>query len=166
MKVIEGESMKNLEIATNHLGRCEVKDCKFNLLSDDKTFRICAFGMRETFGCYYKEDAVKVRVDEIKALIKLGVQRGDAADVPEMLDRMVLGKTYYFLFKGHEYTISDSARDQRCCPHCGFRNSRGDFWKRRDKEFVGAVKAERGVLMCFECSNCFKKFYYHSETIL
>lgn len=71
-------------------------------------------------------------------------------------------KVYDFIFKGHHYTFNDAARHQGMCPHCGMNSPDGSFWQESDKAFIG--KAKLGSIMyarCFECPNCFNKFFYH-----
>ena len=81
-------------------------------------------------------------------------------DLSNELDK----KVYDFIFKEHHYTINDSARNQSKCPHCDY-DSRGSMWDRKEdkKDFIGINKiSDNQFLYCFECPNCFGKFFYHS----
>lgn len=74
-------------------------------------------------------------------------------------------KVYEFVFKSHQYTFNDSARNQSLCPHCD-RKSKGFLWNpEEDKEaYLGKKKLNTDIYaLCFECPSCFEKFYYHKN---
>ena len=75
-------------------------------------------------------------------------------------------KVYNFVFKGHNYIPSDRADNQGMCPHCSAQSSDKFMYdpKRDEELFLGYFKVdEMNYIACFECSNCFEKFYYHQE---
>ena len=77
-------------------------------------------------------------------------------------------KSYHFIFKGHEYTVVDSARHQGRCPHCDNKAKDGFMYDAyEDKEaFIGYYKVdEDNYILCFECPKCFEKFYYHMPKV-
>lgn len=77
-------------------------------------------------------------------------------------------KVYNFVFKGHNYIPSDRADNQGMCPHCSCQAPDNFmFDAKRDKElFIGYYKVdEMNCIACFECPECFEKFYYHQERI-
>ena len=80
----------------------------------------------------------------------------------ELLQSFV-GKEYSFTYKNHEYTFKDSARNQRECPHCEFKAPDGSFWNERDSAYIGYYDGfkDGNVAVCFECPECFDRFYYH-----
>ena len=73
-------------------------------------------------------------------------------------------KINQFVFNGHEYNSNDRAANQGRCPHCNEAASdKFMFDAHRDKEcFIGYYNVDDdNCTLCFECSNCFEKFYYH-----
>ena len=71
-------------------------------------------------------------------------------------------KIYSFVFKDHQYIFNDSARNQTECPHCGCNAPDGSFWRVIDKGYIGYCDfGTKEVAVCFECPECFEKFYYH-----
>lgn len=73
-------------------------------------------------------------------------------------------KKYTFDFKGHHYDFNDSARNQGECPHCSTKAPDGDFWRNTDEGYLGYYDFDNVHLgICFECPNCFEKFYYHHD---
>jgi hypothetical protein len=79
-------------------------------------------------------------------------------------------KTFNFVYKGHEYTYNDSARNQSECPHCGASN--GDIRlidpirDGDDFAFMGYKRLnEDTYAVCFHCQNCFNYLFYHMDSI-
>lgn len=71
-------------------------------------------------------------------------------------------KMYTFIFEGHQYTFDDSARNQGRCPHCENQAKDGSFFKYKEDGYIGYHDFKQGeVAVCFECQECFEKFYYH-----
>lgn len=66
----------------------------------------------------------------------------------------IMKKVYGFVFGGHEYTYQDNSRDRGSCPHCGCPGGH---------THIGYYGSGRGRIACFECANCFEKFYFHAE---
>ena len=100
-----------------------------------------------------------------QANIRIGCALAEGKDkVSKDLAKKFLNKKYDFIFKGHQFTLKDSARDQTRCPHCNERSSDGNLWKITDKSFIGKHKLnDIEYALCFECPKCFEKFYYHQE---
>jgi len=100
-----------------------------------------------------------------QANIRIGCMLAEGKDkVSKDLAKKFLNKQYDFLYKGHQYTINDSARNQSECPHCSERSPDRYAWKLTDKGFIGKHNLnDIEYALCFECPKCFKKFYYHNE---
>jgi len=80
----------------------------------------------------------------------------------EELIKTFAAKLYSFDYNGHSYTYKDSARNQSMCPHCDLKAPDGSFWRIKDKGYIGYYDFKQGeVAVCFECPECFEKFYYH-----
>ena len=174
-KIIEEEEKKlNPSRAKRHLDPCNDPDCKFVMSG------ICAYGMRDQAGCYMEdpekhEKLMNSQSGLIMAQSRLKYQETDYGNVKphthtfkeqseetkiaiKTIDKIV-GKNFHFVFKGHEYTLTDSARDQSCCPHCGHQSDDGRCWSKKDKAYIGTHEGA----VCFECPNCFEKFFYHES---
>ena len=144
--------------ASEHMGKCDDKECKFSSKGT-----ACCFGLRERVGCYMEHpEAVESQMRAISALTmqsQFARYRGD--DEGAKLLEKIASKPFHFQFQGHEYTVSDSARNQSECPHCG-AESPGYCWSKDDKAFIGQKKVGDEVCYCFECPKCFEKFFYHA----
>jgi len=145
--------------AKEHLDKCTEK-CDYNPSG------ICAYGYRNRAGCYLDnqekhEDLMRsqsfltMQREKIKYL-----EREDDSLALEELDR-IINKSFRFVFKGHEYTLRDSARVQSQCPHCGHNSAGGRCWSEDDEGYIGTYKTGKEKMLCFECPECFEKFFYH-----
>lgn len=142
--------------AKKHLGRCTEKSCTYN-----GSGNICAFSMRERWGCHLDAE-VKTRVDEFSIILKTETLNGCVNH--NSLAQSIAKRTYDFVFKGHQYTINDNARDQGECPHCGNRSKNMIFATEKDNaKFIGRKKMDKGSVLCFECDKCHEKFFYHTD---
>ena len=148
--------------AKRHLEICEDLHCRFigHTHKDDNP--VCCFGLRNSTGCCQEDDAVMDRADEIRhtamqAMLGMKTQKGE--HITHYND--AIRKKFEFVFNGHHYKASDSARNQSRCPHCDKRaeGQVGSLWSKKSKAYIGCYNKE---IYCFECPSCFKKFYYHN----
>ncbi|MCK4668297.1 hypothetical protein KAU33_16210 [Candidatus Dependentiae bacterium] len=146
--------------ADKHLDECEDEECKF--CQPIKGRNRCCFGMRDTMGCIMEDPAVQDRCNDLLGIVSRAAEVGANDNVMDLINRRK-EKIFNFVFKGHNYTASDSARNQNTCPHCGYRNPSGLMFRRNDPGvvFIGTKDFGGHTAECFECGNCFKKFYYH-----
>ena len=149
---------------------CDEK-CKFNINN------VCCFGPRKQYGCYLDigEGGIdKIYQKEIGYTLMRAAQFENIRNAPEKIDEIrqnfdaiekLRSKPFGFIYKEHNYTVNDAARDQGECPHCGEKASDGFFWnKERDKNsYIGTYSfGGEYVAVCFECPGCFEKFFYHN----
>ena len=74
-------------------------------------------------------------------------------------------KPYTFIFKGHEYVSTESARNQGECPHCGHRAKDKFFFTVKDEGYIGYKETdEENCVVCFQCPVCLGHFFYHHGT--
>ncbi len=150
------------KIAEKQGNKCLEENCKFS------TSKVCSFGMRNNWGCYLGSD-VKEKFNTFKATsMSVGRQGMDGINFVKSEAQ----KMFNFVYKGHNYTIKDSARNQGQCPHCDYE-APNNFWKPDNKAFIGHKifgkklnilgKQEKAYAACFECPKCFKKFFYHTN---
>lgn len=70
-----------------------------------------------------------------------------------------------FTFKGWMFGLGNSARDQRCCPHCGTLSKRGGAIDEEEEDmfdYLGEKQLnEKWVAHCFVCLACGGKLWYH-----
>ena len=117
--------------------------------------------MRNKFGCYL-DSPVDHDVMQNEMIYINRAQMADRFDAikkkvhASQLIKNIANRQFDFVFKGHHYTIRDSARDQGECPHCGKR-SIGNMYEFIDDGFIGWKKIDKlQSVLCFECSNCFE----------
>jgi hypothetical protein len=81
----------------------------------------------------------------------------------ETLMRKFRDTQYSFVFNGHQYTYSDSARNQSACPHCDTNSPDCRMWSDKNPAFIGRHDFGTGIYAnCFTCPKCHKNFYYHT----
>lgn len=151
---------KSTKKAKKHLGKCR-EECKYN--HGDK----CMFGMRDLWGCWIETEGIEDKYWELINIRKkeagLRYANQEESKGHFSLAREIERKVYNFLYKGHEYVLGDSARNQGECPHCGEQAPTDHFWRPQDKAFIGDKKlGDKQYAYCFECPKCFKKFFYHN----
>lgn len=107
----------------------------------------------------------KANLDIAKQMFCMNFSEKD----PEMkkasneLIKSFANKEYSFVFKGHNYTYNDSARNQGRCPHCDAK-SKNYIWDKKDEGYLGYHDfGGNQVAVCFECPECFENFYYHYD---
>jgi len=146
--------------ARAHLEVCEDIDCSFCHQHDG--YLRCCFGMRNNYGCINEDPSVKERCDELVGIVSQGIKVGIDDEVVDIINRQK-EKVFCFVFNGHEYTASDSARNQSMCPHCGYKNPSGLMFRNGDNgvRFIGVKTFGKETAECFECESCYKKFFYH-----
>lgn len=146
--------------ADKHMDACEDDGCKFCHLVDGLVR--CCFGMRDTMGCIMEDPAVQDRCNDLMGLVSTAARVGSSDGVKDLIDRRK-EKVFNFVFNGHNYTASDSARNQNTCPHCGYYNPSGFMFKEDDVgvKFLGTKNFGTHTAECFECKNCFNKFFFH-----
>ena len=142
--------------AKKHLDDCEIVECKYCMENS------CCFGLRCTGGCYMDlgDDALDDLVNRkmmFRAMENNVLVNGGNEDEIKLI-KQIGNKSFNFIFKGHEYTYRDSARDQSRCPHCGNQTADGRCWKEKSAEYIGTTT---DIFVCFECPKCFEKFFYH-----
>lgn len=146
--------------AKKHLDECEDNECEFCCVMDD--LKCCCFGMRNNYGCVNEDVSVRQRCNELSEIVmnvsKVGIDK-DGIDFINSRKN----KVFDFVFEGHHYTASDSARDQSECPHCGYRNPSGLMFREDSPGvvFIGTKDFESHTTKCFECAKCYGKFYCH-----
>jgi len=152
-----------MEHADKHLDECEDEGCDFCHTVDG--FQRCCFGMRNTMGCIMDDPAVQDRCNELMGIVSTAAQGGADEETMDLINRRK-EKIFNFVFEGHNYTASDSARNQSTCPQCGYHNPSGMMFRKDDPAvlFIGTKDFGSHTAECFECGNCFKKFYYHFTT--
>jgi len=137
---------------------CNDTDCKF--CHSNK----CMFGVRQQAGCYMEVDK-EIMDQYLNGLIKMRMAEEQLKFEGDIEASNILkdmrNKQYGFIYKGHEYTVADSARNQGLCPHCNLKAPDDEFWQITDEGYIGFNK-EIGT-HCFECPRCFDKFYYHGQ---
>ena len=156
------EQKKQKKKGKKHLDFCGNKysHCKFNSRNS------CCFGMRNNYGCYLDNpDLIQKRIITDTNLRLDALMSGESHAV-ELIDEITIKKVFEFIFKGHHYTINDSARNQSECPQCEHK-SKGYIWNKKDdkKAFIGIKEInKKQYIHCFECPKCFKKFFYHNSS--
>lgn len=167
-KEIAGGIQPKQKIAKKKDQKCEADDCKYC------AGNTCAFGQRDVWGCYGEDKLVRRKIGELLVVSTKATMMSVKGDNSgrDIIGGMV-NKIFNFVFKSHHYTMRDSARSQAHCPHCDC-NSQGDMWDPKDdkKAFIGYKsfgkiigmlgKEEDTYAACFECPECFKKFFYHT----
>ena len=146
--------------ADKHMDACEDDDCKFCHVVDG--LQRCCFGMRNNYGCIATDPEVQERCNELMGIVSTSVRVGADTDSMDLINRRK-DKVFNFIFKGHEYTASDSARNQSTCPHCEYHNLSGRMFD-KDSEgvlFIGTKDFGNHTAECFECGSCFKRFFFH-----
>jgi hypothetical protein len=138
-------------------GKCK-EECQFN------PHGTCIFGMRDKWGCWVETEGIESKMNELVALRstreRAGVMPGSEEE--RIFNGATVDKIFNFIFEGHEYVLSDSARNQGECPHCGEQAPDGKFWQTKDKGYIGYKKlADEQFAYCFECPSCHEKFFYH-----
>lgn len=144
--------------ANNHLEVCEDMTCKYNMSGE------CCYGGRNSLGCYILMSADTREWEEFKTIkLAMAEMLEEDEDKKRRLGKY-LRKNYRFVYRGHEYTVEDSARCQDECPHCGHKKPHTDstvFWDEEDEGYIGTYTDGRDEIRCFECQRCFEKFFYH-----
>ncbi len=151
-------------VAKKKGNKCIATDCEFN--KDDK----CLFGMRNNWGCFLIEKEVQEKFSEFKMqTMSIGIQ---GIEGKKYMDAQAQ-KIFNFKHKGHNYTLSESARNQGECPHCSEQAPSDNFWKKGDKGYLGHKdfgkqlgilgKMENSYAVCFKCPKCNKHFFYHNN---
>jgi hypothetical protein len=146
------------KIAEKHLEKCNNKKCKFSCGG-----KKCCFGLRNSAGCYMtnpeKMEEHMNNVYNLRMQYEIRSRTGDkeSADILKQLET----KQFTFVFKGHEYTVNDSARNQSECPHCGNQTGDGSIWSIESEAYIGVYVNKKDIMRCFECPKCFEKFFYH-----
>jgi len=167
-----------IKYAKEHLGPCEQTNCKFatpNVHRSDGSVietPVCCFGLRHE-ACVYCNPEMEHQID-LHAQVEIDLTiakyeadpwwaartRNDEVDFPSMTDLIepivkkivnITGKVYNFIYKGHEYTHKDNSLDFKSCPHCDSDN----------RYRIGYYSKGQNRIVCFECQDCFEKFYYH-----
>lgn len=140
--------------------KCEDVECKFCHVVDG--LQRCCFGMRNNYGCINEDPSVKERCDELLGIVSTVSKNGATENGMDLINRRK-DKVFNFVFKGHHYTASDSARNQSTCPHCGYHNPSGLMFRKDDPGvvFIGTKGFGNHTAECFECGECYNKFYYH-----
>ncbi len=147
------------------------EECKFNRTGT------CLFGPMRQYGCYLEIGEVGLDKLTSREMVYNNMRTGvmmasmESGDVEEAREELSLIETmrstqFGFVFKGHDYTICDAARNQGRCPHCGKQSSDGFMWDdANDREaYVGKYSFGSGnIARCFECPKCFEKFFYHDS---
>lgn len=154
--------------ATEHLGDCEDTNCPFctpkNIPNSTKEGpgHMCCNGMRN-IGCDQipNKDA-ELRKEEILLLAKMEGEDIANEYIKNLAERRQ-SKAFNFVFQGHEYTASDSARTQNACPHCGNSNPSGLMFSEHSPNvtFLGEKYFGDHTAQCFSCNICHEKFFYH-----
>lgn len=156
-------------IAEKHGDICTIPGCKY--WNDNR----CWFGLRAR-GCPYinpelsRKLGIHARVETDLTISMYehdpyNAERRDQVDIPiieslmeSAVDKaaMITGKTYSFVFNGHEYSHRDNSMDFGSCPHCGHQDGH---------EHIGYYSSGEKRISCFECEKCSKKFYYHDSAM-
>ena len=153
--------------ATKHLEPCEDFSCKFcHPLRENNGIQSCCYGLRNTVGCIMEDDAVGERAEELIGLAlasTVAIEEDEDYHHIKELTKRRMSKIFNFIHKGHEYRASDSARAQNTCPHCNNMTKNGRMFSKESREamFLGSVDCETYTIECFECNECFKKFFFH-----
>lgn len=152
--------------APKHLGECEDTSCKFcHPLGEDQILS-CCYGLRNTMGCRMEDVSICDREQELSALAMAAAittsEDEDYHHVKDLAERR-MRKVFNFVFEGHEYRASDSARAQNTCPHCGITTKDKRMFRDNSKEatYIGSVDFDSHTAECFECNTCFSKFFFH-----
>jgi len=133
--------------------------CKFNMSNK------CCFGLRNGYGCFFDNPKIMDEMLQTGMNMRLNALGSGVGHAVDLVDDMTIKKIFDFVFRGHHYTIKDSARNQSECPHCSY-NSKGDIFKpdTDKKAFIGVHKiSDKQYIYCFECPKCFNKFFYHNS---
>ena len=145
--------------AKRHLDPCGDDECRYCQKN------MCCLGGRNTKGCIQAEPDLAMQVE---ASVIVASRMDDPAEM-----RKIMSKQYVFMFKGHEYTFSDSARNQGRCPECDKESISGRMIELIEDDeagtftFIGIKQlSESEYAVCYECLDCFTKFYYHAYTEL
>lgn len=156
-----------------------IKEHKDFLIEEQRQKQIAEKELLENLDCDYDDDEYdddfndsddfleKLMKDTNKniatQLFIQSVKEKDPTQKQVSLDlaKKYIQKEYSFIFKEHEYTFNDSARNQSKCPHCDY-SSKSDCWQKDDDGYIGCKNFNNGILaLCFECPNCHENFYFH-----
>jgi hypothetical protein len=157
--------MPEVKRAKNQGEECQDSECKF-------CSGTCCYGMRNQAGCYMQDkDKHDDMMQSHLALTMLKARKqfepdlkDDEKDAIKKVD-VILDKQFRFIFRGHEYTVSDSARVQSQCPHCGLDTKDGTNWSIESDAYIGTYKDGKNIMRCFECPECSEKFFYHDVRV-
>ena len=113
------------------------------------------------------------RLSNIKIAKMAFIQKWSTNDPEEKkrlqdMETHFLTKQYNFVFKGHEYTYKDAARNQGYCPHCDAKAKDFVWNKDKDKEsYVGRHDFDKiEFAECFQCPRCNEFFFYHNHRMI